>query len=130
MLTALLSGRIYLLYTVYTFQPGGGVSEGTLKTYCWMYSSFNIPEQFQGKCARRRQSEDVMYNSYYQWVALCLVGQVRLFNLRHDRCCLLSPNIQILNKLSIICFFRRLFFTCPEQFGCHWKVCRAVKFKF
>ena len=60
------------------------MSEGTLKTYCWMYSTFNIPEQFQGKCARRRQSEDVMYNSYYQWVALCLVGQVRLFSLRHD----------------------------------------------
>ena len=56
--------------------PGGGVSEGTLKTYCWMYSTFNIPAAFQGKCARRRQSEDLMYNSYYQWVALCLVGQV------------------------------------------------------
>ena len=56
--------------------PGGGVSEGTLKTYCWMYSTFNIPAGFQGKCARKRQSEDLMYNSYYQWVALCLVGQV------------------------------------------------------
>ena len=56
--------------------PGGGVSEGTLKTYCWMYSTFNIPAAFQGKCARKRQSEDLMYNSYYQWVALCLVGQV------------------------------------------------------
>ena len=52
------------------------MSEGTLKTYCWMYSTFNIPEGFQGKCARKRQSEDLMYNSYYQWVALCLVGQV------------------------------------------------------
>ena len=57
-------------------QPGGGVSEGTLKTYCWMYSSFNIPAAYEGKCARKRQSEDVMYNSYYQWVSLCLVGQV------------------------------------------------------
>lgn len=59
--------------------PGGGVSDGTLKTYCWMYSSFNIPESFQGKCARKRQSEDVMYNSYYQWVSLCLVGQAVIF---------------------------------------------------
>ena len=53
------------------------MSEGTLKTYCWMYSTFNIPAAFQGKCARKRQSEDLMYNSYYQWVALCLVGQVK-----------------------------------------------------
>ena len=52
------------------------MSEGTLKTYCWMYSSFNIPAAYEGKCARKRQSEDVMYNSYYQWVSLCLVGQV------------------------------------------------------
>ena len=28
-------------------QPGGGVSEGTLKTYCWMYSSFNIPAAYE-----------------------------------------------------------------------------------
>ena len=56
--------------------PGGGVSEATLKTYCWMYSTFNIPAGFEGRCARKRQSEDLMYNSYYQWVALCLVGQV------------------------------------------------------
>ena len=47
-----------------------------VQTYCWMYSTFNIPPGFEGRCARRRQSEDLMYNSYYQWVALCLVGQV------------------------------------------------------
>ena len=41
-----------------------------------MYSTFNIPAGFEGRCARKRQSEDLMYNSYYQWVALCLVGQV------------------------------------------------------
>jgi len=61
--------------------PGGGVSEGTLKTYCWMYSTFNIPRGFQGNCARKRESEDPMYNSYYQWVSLCLVGQACLFYL-------------------------------------------------
>ena len=30
------------------------MSEGTLKTYCWMYSSFNIPAAYEGKCARKR----------------------------------------------------------------------------
>ena len=52
------------------------MSEATLKTYCWMYSTFNIPPAFQGNCARKRFSEDEMYNTYYQWVSLCLVGQV------------------------------------------------------
>eukprot|EP00092_Neocalanus_flemingeri_P004139 GFUD01004453.1.p1 GENE.GFUD01004453.1~~GFUD01004453.1.p1 ORF type:complete len:480 (-),score=121.93 GFUD01004453.1:122-1561(-) len=61
--------------------PGGGVSEATLKTYCWMYSTFNIPDAFQGNCARKRQSDDEMYNTYYQWVSLCLVGQACLFYL-------------------------------------------------
>jgi len=55
------------------------VSEATLKTYCWMYSTFNIPPAFQGNCARKRFSEDEMYNTYYQWVSLCLVGQACLF---------------------------------------------------
>ena len=36
----------------------------------------HIDPWMEGKCARKRQSEDVMYNSYYQWVSLCLVGQV------------------------------------------------------
>jgi len=61
--------------------PGGGVSEATLKTYCWMYSTFNIPPAFQGNCARKRFSDDEMYNTYYQWVSLCLVGQACLFYL-------------------------------------------------
>ena len=33
--------------------PGGGVSSDTLKNYCWMYSSFNIPNDFQGSCSRK-----------------------------------------------------------------------------
>jgi len=59
--------------------PGGGVSDATLKTYCWMYSTFNIPPAYQGNCARKQFSDDEMYNTYYQWVALCLVGQACLF---------------------------------------------------
>ena len=68
--------------------PGGGVSEGTLKTYCWMYSTFNIPPSFQvsfistfyvyslcvlctvysyqGNCYKREHDGNTLYNSYYQ----------------------------------------------------------------
>ena len=28
-------------------KPQGGVSENTLKSYCWMYSTFNLPQSFQ-----------------------------------------------------------------------------------
>ena len=62
--------------------PGGGVSEGTLKTYCWMYSTFNIPDDFQGSCSRKGDFDkygDEVFNSFYQWVSLCLVGQAILF---------------------------------------------------
>lgn len=59
--------------------PGDGVNEKVLKQYCWMYSSFNIPSDFEGNCARQRQSDHPMYNSYYQWVSIFLVFQAILF---------------------------------------------------
>ena len=64
--------------------PGGGVSSDTLKNYCWMYSSFNIPNDFQGSCSRKGELDefgDEVFNSFYQWVSLCLVGQALLFYL-------------------------------------------------
>ena len=64
--------------------PGGGVSSDTLKNYCWMYSSFNIPNDFQGSCSRKGDLDefgDEVFNSFYQWVSLCLVGQALLFYL-------------------------------------------------
>ena len=62
--------------------PGGGVSGETLKNYCWMYSTFNIPDDFQGSCSRKGDLDkygDEVFNSFYQWVSLCLVGQAILF---------------------------------------------------
>jgi len=59
--------------------PGEAVSEKVLKSYCWMYSTFNIPRDFQGQCARKNQSNNPMYNSYYQWVSLFLIFQAFLF---------------------------------------------------
>lgn len=59
--------------------PGGAVSDKVLKSYCWMYSTFNIPQDFTGNCARKTQSDNPMYNSYYQWVAIFLIFQALLF---------------------------------------------------
>ena len=58
--------------------PGGGVSSDTLKNYCWMYSTFNIPEDFEGSCARSSNSDTPVYNTYYQWVPIFLIFQVAL----------------------------------------------------
>ena len=62
-------------------QPGEAVSEKVLKSYCWMYSTFNIPGDFEGQCARKSQSDSPVYNSYYQWVSIFLVFQAFLFYL-------------------------------------------------
>ena len=58
------------------------VSLSTLKSYCWMYSSFDIPPEFEGSCARHGQDKQFggdVFNSFYQWVSLCLVSQAVIF---------------------------------------------------
>ena len=69
----------YCGFINFSLQPGEAVSEKVLKSYCWMYSTFNIPRDFQGQCARKKQSNNPMYNSYYQWVSLFLIFQAFLF---------------------------------------------------
>ena len=69
----------YCGFINFSLQPGEAVSEKVLKSYCWMYSTFNIPRDFQGQCARKNQSNNPMYNSYYQWVSLFLIFQAFLF---------------------------------------------------
>lgn len=58
------------------FQTGGGVSENVLHSFCWMYSTFNVPLDFKGVCSKRKSLDvsDPLYNSYYQWVPLYLVS--------------------------------------------------------
>ena len=53
-----------------------------MKSYCWMYSSFDIPPEFEGSCARHGRVKDFggdVFNSFYQWVSLCLVSQALIF---------------------------------------------------
>ena len=55
------------------------MKDKVLKAYCWMYSTFNIPPDFEGNCARRGADAGPIYNSYYQWVPLFLMMQAMLF---------------------------------------------------
>jgi len=51
-------------------------------TYCWMYSTFEIPSGYQGQC-NSGDAEGIsglsIYNSYYQWVPLYLLTSAVFF---------------------------------------------------
>ena len=67
--------------TFYNFQASSGVRDEVLESYCWMYAHFNIPEEYEGPCSGKDQSdmEGPIYNSYYQWVSLFLLLIAVLF---------------------------------------------------
>ena len=74
-----------------------------------MYSTFDIPAAFEGNCARKRQSdqpENLMYNSYYQWVSIFLVFQAMLFYIPRVIWLMLEGgnniNIIVLNVLHVL----------------------------
>ena len=52
-----------------------GLEQDVLDTYCWMYSTFDIPPQYKGPCSGGDLDDNIdviVYNSYYQWVPLYL----------------------------------------------------------
>ena len=87
------------------------MEKDVLESYCWMYSSWNIPPQYKGACSSSQVSNllldlsvlchsrkkitfqktfvqspneykvSVVYNSYYQWVPLYLVFLAMVFYL-------------------------------------------------
>lgn len=65
-----------------------GVPGGIMDTYCWIHSTFSIPEQFVGKqgidhphagIGPMQPGKDVKYHKYYQWVCFALFFQAGLF---------------------------------------------------
>ncbi|XP_023336665.1 innexin inx2 [Eurytemora carolleeae] len=60
------------------------VDKDVLEAYCWMYSTFSIPLEYQGQCSAGELEEtdnNLVYNSYYQWVPLYLISMSLLFYL-------------------------------------------------
>jgi len=61
-----------------------GIEKEVLESYCWMYSTWNIPREYKGACSGGDQDMDtttIVYNSYYQWVPLYLIFLALLFYL-------------------------------------------------
>ena len=77
----LLSGQKSHAPQFLTFQNGGAVNEQVLNSYCWMYSSFHMPLDYEGGCTNRNPHRDggPLYNSYYQWVSIFLVVSALMF---------------------------------------------------
>ena len=64
---------------LFSFQAEGSVDDDVLNSFCWMYSSFDMPGQFSGPCFRRKHVSAHLYNTYYQWVPIFLAIQAGLF---------------------------------------------------
>jgi len=61
-----------------------GIEKEVLESYCWMYSTWNIPREYKGACSGGDQDMDtttIVYNSYYQWVPLYLIFLAIMFYL-------------------------------------------------
>ncbi len=61
-------------------QAEDSVDDDVLNSFCWMYSSFDMPATFTFPCARRTSYDGTyLYNTYYQWVSIYLAFQAGLF---------------------------------------------------
>ena len=70
---------IFENFALFSFQAEGSVDDDVLNSFCWMYSSFDMPGQFSGPCFRRKHVSAHLYNTYYQWVPIFLAIQAGLF---------------------------------------------------
>jgi len=60
----------------------GGIDQDVLESFCWMYSTFNIPREYKGACSAggiEYYPDSIVYNSYYQWVPLYLTFMAVIF---------------------------------------------------
>ena len=60
-------------------QAEDSVDDDVLNSYCWMYSSFDVPNTFNFPCTRKNYEGTYLYNTYYQWVSIFLAVQAGLF---------------------------------------------------
>ena len=54
------------------FQAEDSVDDDVLNSFCWMYSSFDMPPTFTGPCNRKKYVGTHLYNTYYQWIPIFL----------------------------------------------------------
>lgn len=89
----LLAASLLVVGNQYIGDPidcmGGDISGGVMDSYCWIHSTFSIPERWVGKQGLDHVAPGVaplevnggepVYHKYYQWVCFALVLQAALF---------------------------------------------------
>ena len=55
------------------------MDDDVLNSFCWMYSSFDMPPTFTFPCTRKTYDGNHLYNTYYQWVPIFLAVQAAIF---------------------------------------------------
>ena len=72
------------LLQYFFLQAEDSVDDDVLNSFCWMYSSFDMPSTFKFPCTRKtpydgNHDTTYLYNTYYQWVSIFLAFQAGLF---------------------------------------------------
>ena len=72
------------LFQYFFLQAEDSVDDDVLNSFCWMYSSFDMPSTFKFPCTRKtpydgNHDTTYLYNTYYQWVSIFLAFQAGLF---------------------------------------------------
>jgi len=95
------------------------VDDDVLNSYCWMYSSFDIPDTFNFPCTRKKDNSGVpvthLYNTYYQWVSIFLAVQAGLFYI--PRCIWLIIEGGLMSYMVKGTTNRRFVYDAEEKIG-------------
>ena len=115
----------------FLFQAEDSVDDDVLNSFCWMYSSFDMPETFQFPCARKKYDGTYLYNTYYQWVSIFLAFNAGLFYI--PRCIWLIIEGGLMSYMvkgkqqKIFIFFPHL--SGNNKVQVNWEFCK-LKFKW
>lgn len=99
------------LYQLTRFQAEDSVDDDVLNSFCWMYSSFDMPSTFKFPCTRKtpydgNHDTTYLYNTYYQWVSIFLAFQAGLFYIPRCIWLIMEGGLMafIVNGMKIIYF--------------------------
>ena len=106
-------------------QAEDSVDDDVLNSFCWMYSSFDMPPTFTFPCARKTYDGTFLYNTYYQWVSIFLAFQAGLFYIPRCLWLIIEGGLMQYIVKGKRCFF---IFWAWVQIG-HSKRDRAISYK-
>jgi len=89
MCTVLVTAKQYIGDPIDCMVGSQGIPGNIMDTYCWIHSTFSIPERFVGRQGEdlahpgigpiRMDGKEPVYHKYYQWVCFALFFQAGLF---------------------------------------------------